>query len=322
MKSIKFTAMLLMVAAMLGAPSIHAKDHADIQWKQALNAEHRSDANKARDAHRHPKQTLEFFGLRSDMTVIELWPGGGWYTEVLAPVLAKQGKLIVAGFPEGAGGPEYHGKLNAKMLAKIEAEDSPFGHVAFGHLDPKHGTLTVPAGGADMVLSFRNFHGWTRADQAEAVMKLAHTALKPGGVFGVVQHRAAEGADAKATAKSGYVPEAYLIDLAEKAGFTLQAKSDINANAKDTKNHEKGVWTLPPSYALGDQDKAKYADIGESDRMTLKFVKKCEGSCATKTGKTCEKCQGKKKCKKCDGKKKCKKCQEQSGEQDKHSDTK
>lgn len=299
MKTVKFAAILLMFAAMLGGQSIHAKNHEGVAWNDALTAAHRSDANKARDAYRHPKQTLEFFGLKPNMTVIELWPGGGWYTEVLAPALADHGQLLVAGFPEGSGGPAYHGKLNTKMLGMIEAEGSALGKVAFGHMDPKHGTLTVPAGGADMVLSFRNFHGWTNADQAATVMKLAHTALKPGGVFGVVQHRAAEGSDAKVTAKTGYVPEAYLIDLAQKAGFQLQAKSEINANPKDTKDHEKGVWTLPPGYALGDKDKAKYSSIGESDRMTLKFVKKCNGACPTKAGKPCAKCQGKEKCKKC-----------------------
>ncbi len=252
-----------------------------------LAMEHRSPENKARDVWRHPAETLSFFGVRPDSTVVELWPGGGWYTEILAPYLAEQGRLIVTIFdPQG---PEaYYGTGQAKkMLERIETQPDVFGKVETVTVpqkvkigkDGKVQSTTLepfelaPEGTVDVVLTFRNSHGWYNNDVQELVYGAAFKALKPGGVFGVVQHRADEGADPKESAKKGYLPEAEVIAAAKAVGFELAEKSEINANPNDTKDHPDGVWSLPPSLRGAEDQRAKYEAIGESDRMTLKFVK-------------------------------------------------
>jgi predicted methyltransferase len=238
----------------------------------ALAGAHRSEANKARDVYRHPKETITFFGLRRDMTVVELWPGsGGWYTEVLAPVLKDQGTLYAAHVdpvdaPQGGrdGLKSYQDKLAAKP--------DLYGKVKVTVLWNK-GADIAPPGSADMVVTFRNIHNWMGREWAPQAFAAAYKALKPGGVFGVEEHRGNPAVPQDPKAASGYVNEDYAIKMIEAAGFKLVDRSEINANPKDTKDYEKGVWTLPPNYRMGDVDRAKYAAIGESDRFTLKFVK-------------------------------------------------
>lgn len=245
-----------------------ANAHQPSQLEQAISGEHRSAANKSRDVYRHPKETLEFFGLTPSMTVVEITPGGGWYTEILAPALKGTGKLYGAHYPD-TGEDNYFSNSRKKLVAKL-ASDPVFSEVQLTDFIPRQESTLAPAGSADMVLTFRNLHNWQDAG-VEQAFKDAYRALKKGGVLGVVEHRLPEGADAKKA--KGYVSQSKTIAQAKAAGFTLAAASEINANPKDKANHPRGVWTLPPSLALGEEDKAKYLAIGESDRMTLKFVK-------------------------------------------------
>ena len=241
--------------------------------KAILASPHRVPGNADRDVYRHPIQTLTFFGLRPDMTVVELSPGGGWYTEILAPLLANRGKLIATNYdPDGPADSmrTVYGKRFKLFLDKAPAL---FGKVETAHINPPDELVLGPAGSADLVIATRALHGTVRRGQLEAYLEAVHAVLEPGGVLGVVQHRALPDDEAAQSGDRGYLPEAWLIEQIEAAGFKLAAKSEINANPKDPRDHEKGVWTLPPSYALGDTDRAKYEAIGESDRMTLKFVK-------------------------------------------------
>ena len=227
----------------------------------------RSDADRARDRYRHPVATLAFFGIREDLTVVEIWPGGGWYTRILAPFLKDKGQLYLAAYKPGF---IIRNATNAQREG-VAAKPEVFGKPVFTVLEKGEYDL-APPGSADLVLTFRNLHNWMDDGSAEEVIRAMFRALKPGGALGFVEHRANPGPQ-DPRAKSGYVTEEYTIKLVESAGFRLVAKSEINANPKDTKDHPKGVWTLPPSYALKDVDREKYAAIGESDRMTLKFVK-------------------------------------------------
>jgi predicted methyltransferase len=238
----------------------------------ALAGAHRSDANRARDVYRHAKETLEFFGLRRDMTVVELWPGtGGWYTEVLAPVLKEKGKLYAAQINPAESPQAAVDGLNAYQ-AKLAANPDVYGKVIVTALGA-NALEIAPPGSADMVVTFRNVHNWMGRGWAPQAFEAAFRALKPGGVLGVVEHRGNPAVPQDPKAANGYVNEDYAVQLIESAGFKLVGRSEINANPKDTKDYERGVWTLPPRYALGDKDRAKYAAIGESDRFTLKFVK-------------------------------------------------
>ena len=239
----------------------------------ALAAEHRKPENRARDPQRHPLETLTFFGLQEDMTVVELWPGGGWYTEILAPVLAEEGKLVVTNFdPEG---PEDLNltRYGKRMQEKLTSNPELFGGVDVRIVRPPESIELGEAGSADLVLTFRNNHGWLSGGYHDKVYEAAFDVLKPCGVLGVVQHRAAPGTDPATAGDIGYVAEEVVIEAAEEAGFVLAGRSEVNANPRDTKDHPEGVWTLPPSYRLEEQDRAKYEAIGESDRMTLRFVK-------------------------------------------------
>jgi predicted methyltransferase len=245
---------------------------ADDALNSALAGAHRSADNVARDAARHPKETLSFFGIKPTMTVVELSPGGGWYTEILAPYLRDQGTLIVAaGDPESTN--EYARKGAERLRQKLDATPAVFSKVQVGVFEPGNKYNFAPAGSVDLVLTFRNIHNWAPGGDAQvlAAFKAAYDALKPGGVFGVVDHRLPEGKPTNH--KSGYLHESYVIEQAKKAGFTLAEKSDINANPKDTADHKSGVWALPPVLANKAEDREKYVAIGESDRMTLKFVK-------------------------------------------------
>jgi len=236
----------------------------------AINGEHRSDKNKSRDQYRHPHQTLEFFDFKDSMTVVEITPGGGWYTEILAPALKGSGKLYGAHYPN-TGEDNYYSN-SRKRLEKKLSSNAIFSEVALTDFTPKKESALAPKGTADLVLTFRNLHNWGEDGMAQ-VFKDAHVALKKGGVLGVVEHQMPENQNWKENMRSGYVPKSLVVKYAKAAGFTLAASSDINANSKDMANHPKGVWTLPPSLALADKDKEKYLAIGESDRMTLKFVK-------------------------------------------------
>jgi predicted methyltransferase len=245
--------------------------------QDVIDGDHRAAEHKARDAFRHPAATLTFFGLDANQTVIEITPGGGWYTEILAPAVKGEGKLIAAIVdPTTASSEraqEYYSKGNQSFRDKLAAAPEHYGEVEiveYNSAEPSFGA----EGSADMVVTFRNVHNWTGAGNDQAMFNGFYKALKPGGVLGVVEHRAADGTSAEDSSKSGYLTEAYVIGLAEAAGFQLADKSEINANPNDTKDHPNGVWNLPPVLRVAEgEDKAKYEAIGESDRMTLKFVK-------------------------------------------------
>lgn len=247
---------------------------AALDWDAALGGEHRSEETMARDEFRHPRETLEFFGLREGMTVVELSPGGGWYTEVLAPLVADNGTYYAA--HGSVNGSAYARRSLGAYLSMLGNDDDTYGDVIVTELNPPESASMAPAGSADLVLAFRNVHSWMRGDVLEEVLAGVFTALKPGGVFGVVQHRGRDGISVEEMKKTAYVTEDHVISAAEAAGFELAGRSEVNANPKDTADYEKGVWTLPPSLTNGDEDRERYLAIGESDRMTLKFVKPAE----------------------------------------------
>lgn len=251
-------------------PPTSATDFTASQLDQVIAGDWRAQDHKARDVYRHPKGTLQFFGIRPDLTVIEITPGGGWYTEILAPLLRNNGHYIAATSKPAADG-EASRDLNS-LKAKFAADPAHYGKAQLVEFDPMAPSFG-PAGSADMVLTFRNVHNWVEADTAPAMFKAFFAVLRPGGVLGVEDHRAADNASLDAVKNSGYLPTNVVIKLATDAGFRLQESSEINANPKDTKDYPKGVWTLPPTLTLGEQDRAKYLAIGESDRMTLRFVK-------------------------------------------------
>jgi predicted methyltransferase len=240
---------------------------------EVIDAPHRSEENRARDRYRHPKETLLFFGLRETMTVVEISPATGWYTEILAPILKRQGKFLASPPALAADTPEPMKRRDAAYKAMVAADPKLYGGAAIANFDlqkPVFGT----AGSADMVLTFRNVHNWAKAGTADAMFQAFHTALKKGGVLGVVEHRARPSTSFQRQIDSGYMTEAYVIETATRAGFKLVASSDINYNPKDTTDHPGGVWNLPPNLrGVAEKDKAKYLAIGESDRMTLKFIK-------------------------------------------------
>jgi predicted methyltransferase len=241
-----------------------------------LTDRHRSDTNRARDSWRHPKETLLFFGLRPEMSVIEVWPDpAGWYTEVIAPLVREKGKYYGAVL-DAAPGVASQEKRVSDYKAKLASTPAIYDKVAVVPFYTD-GRDIVPAGSVDMVLTFRNIHNWMARDSAPKAFAAMYRALKPGGVLGVEEHRGKPGVTQDPQAKAGYVNEQYAIDLIEAQGFRLVAKSEINANPRDPKDYEQGVWVLPPTYRLGDKDREKYTAIGESDRFTLKFVKPKKG---------------------------------------------
>lgn len=240
-----------------------------------LKGSWRSPENVARDIYRHPAETLSFFGVKPTDTVVEITPGGGWYSEILAPYLSAKGQYVAAvvdpmAVAEGKGR-DYQQRGKTRLEEKFAASPAQYGKAKVVGYSPTAPVFGAPAS-ADVVLTFRNVHNWRSAKQAEGMFKGFYAVLKPGGVLGVVEHRAA--ADVPEDDKTGYVGQAQVIALAEAAGFKLDAKSEINANPRDTKDHPNGVWTLPPSNDHDAADDAKYKAIGESDRMTLRFVKR------------------------------------------------
>lgn len=261
----KYGIALLLTIVMLPA-------QAALDWEAAVSGAHRSDANRARDGARHPVETLKFFGLEEGMTVLEVAPGGGWYTEILAPLLKNKGQLYAAHHALNAPHAYYRNSLG-KYLQKMAADPEIYESVVITQLQPPMESEAAPAGSADLAVAFRNIHSWMRGDAAAETLSAIYAALKPGGVFGLVQHRGRPGISLEEMKKSGYVTEEQVLKLVTAAGFELADKSEINANPKDTANHPEGVWTLPPALRLGEQDRARYEAIGESDRMTLKFIK-------------------------------------------------
>jgi predicted methyltransferase len=247
---------------------------ADFDWNTALNGKHRAEGNADRNQYRHPRETLEFFGLEPGMTVMEVSPGGGWYTEILAPLMKGNGKLIAAhGHPNGGS---YSRRSLGGFLRKMGENNDVYGEVEVTALQPPRAMTPAAPGSVDVAVVFRNVHSWLRTNQAEASLAAIYDALKPGGVLGIVQHRAKPGTDLETMVDTAYITEEKVIELAELAGFELDAKSEINANPADTKDYPGGVWTLPPSLREGDKNRDKYIAIGESDRMTLRFVKPVE----------------------------------------------
>jgi predicted methyltransferase len=238
----------------------------------AIKAPTRTAANVARDKYRHPAETLSFFGVRPSDAVVEIWPGGGWYTEILAPYLASGGGTLYLAAPEwGRGGITKLQQANSSLYGGLRVADFPV-------FDGK--VSEIPAGTADIVLTFRNVHNWRmgyrrddKQDYSVEAFRQMYAMLKPGGVLGIEDHRLPESADAERERTSGYIKVSTVRRLAEQAGFRFAGASEVNANPKDTADWPNGVWTLPPSLALKDQDRDKYLAIGESDRMTLKFVK-------------------------------------------------
>ncbi|MCU4120003.1 methyltransferase [Variovorax sp. N23] len=237
----------------------------------AVDGPQRSAANRARDGARHPFETLEFFGLRPDWQVIEIAPGGGWYTEILAPFLNPHGRLYAAHYP--ADGTSEQRRARAAFRAKLAADPVTYRRVVLGTLPVTHFTDIHPPGGADAVLTFRNIHNWIADGHFDETLRAFFDVLKPGGVLGVEEHRAPPGTSLARVIDSGYVPQDFVVERARAAGFVFQAASEVNANPRDTHDHAQGVWALPPTLRGGEVDRAKYVAIGESDRMTLRFVK-------------------------------------------------
>lgn len=237
-----------------------------------IGGEQRSADNRARDQYRHPQQVLEFFGLRPDMSVLEIWPSGGWWTEILAPYLRSKGRYIAAGMDPDSKNERVRKAVQA-YRDKLAARPDLYDKVELAVLAPPDKLEMVAPDSIDMIVTFRNIHNWMGSGDAEKVFAAFYKALKPGGVLGVEEHRARDDRPQDPKAKSGYVRQDYAVQLAKKAGFVLEDASEINANPKDTKDYPGGVWTLPPTLAEKDKNRDKYLAIGESDRFTLRFRK-------------------------------------------------
>jgi predicted methyltransferase len=276
--------LFLVLLCIACAPLAWAGNHSiENRIGEAMVGDHRSEVNIERNAYRHPLETLTFFGLADGMTVMEIWPGGGWYTDILAPVMNGHGAYIAASWDvDVPDQPGYRYRLDAALREKFAANPELYGEPAVVGFSPPQSASLGEADSVDMVLTFRNTHGWVNEGLAESIYAEFARVLKPGGVLGVVQHRAADGTDPAETAQQGYVSEEAVIAMATAAGLEFEARSDVNANPNDSHDHEFGVWTLPPSLrACRDiEDEAEKAGcqaewqaIGESDRMTLRFRK-------------------------------------------------
>ena len=260
---------VLTVLTAISFATVLANDQSTLT--QLLKAPYRTQANVVRDVYRHPIETLTFFGVKDSSTVVEILPGSrGYYLEILAPYLKDRGVYIAANRDENAA-PRYL-EDHQKFLARLKEDESVFAKVKVTKFNADRHDI-APAGSADFVLTFRNLHNWLERNEIDGALRAFHKALKPGGVLGVVDHRGRTDLPQEAQMKFGYVREDVAIKLIEKAGFKLAATSPVNNNPKDTKDYPDGVWTLPPSYRLGDKDRAKYQAIGESDRFTHRYVK-------------------------------------------------
>ena len=264
-------AAMLLLAALLAAACTPAPIQTDAGLARWAAAPHRSANNVARDNFRHPVESLSFFGIREDSTVVEILPGsGGFYMEILAPYLKDKGRYIAAN-RDPAAPPQYLAD-HQKLLARLQAEPSLYGKVEVTQFNAGLHDI-APPGSADHVITFRDLHNWIARNEIDGALRAFHKALKPGGVLGIVDHRGLPNLPQEAQNKNGYVRQDYAIALIEKAGFKFAGASEVNANPKDTKDHPDGVWSLPPTYRSKDLNRAKFAAIGESDRFTLKFIK-------------------------------------------------
>jgi len=238
-----------------------------------IQAPHRSEANRARDQYRHPKETLLFFGLRPDMTVVEISPANGWYTEIIAPLLKQQGRYYAAVPVLTDDMHEAMKRRDTAYRQMLKSAPNLYGEPTIKTYDAA-APVFAPEGVADLVVTFRNVHNWAKAGNTRSMFNGFFQALKPGGVLGVVEHRAKPDTPLSKQIESGYMTEQFVIEAANAAGFKLDRSSEINSNALDTKDHPGGVWNLPPNLrGVAESDKPKYRAIGESDRMTLRFVK-------------------------------------------------
>lgn len=276
---LKRLAPLVSLLALLASGTVTAELDASTRaaLEASINGEHRTAEEKARDAFRKPMETLEFFGFRSNMTVVEAWPGGGWYTKILAPAVQKDGQFYAATYtPNAPYGYQRRG-LGALLSTMGETPDL-FRDAKVTFFELPYALAIAPKGSVDMVLTFRNVHNlfadyYGSGRYANLAFEVMFDALKPGGVLGIVDHRWPDPKTEDPLAANGYISAERTIEFAKAAGFELAGQSDLLANPKDTHDYEEGVWTLPPSLALGDKDKKKYEAIGESDRFVLKFVK-------------------------------------------------
>ena len=243
--------------------------------ESVINSKNRTSEYVERDKYRNPLETLNFFKINNKMKVVELQPSGGnspggWYTEILAPFLQREGKLIAAHFNPNES--EWRAKMRKNFEERIK-NNPDFKNIEMSVLSMPPTNLTID-NSVDMVLTFRNLHNWLKAGYLREVFQVSYDALKPGGIFGVVEHRAPINFSIKDMNKSGYVTEELAIDIATKVGFVLEEKSEINSNNLDSKDHKNGVWNLLPTLKLKNaNDEEKYLIIGESDRMTLRFIK-------------------------------------------------
>ncbi|RZP22560.1 MAG: methyltransferase [Burkholderiaceae bacterium] len=241
--------------------------------ERSLQGSHRSEANRLRDKYRHPVETLTFFGVKPNSNVVEITPGRGWYSEILAPLLRSNGEFTAIIYDADLTNNAYLKKLNGFYKTKLGDNPEIYSNVRLEEINHKSPIFDLDSS-ADFVLTFRNVHNWAKSGTTDEMFRSFYKSLKTGGVLGVVEHRARSGTPLSQQIKSGYMTEEFVIKTAEKAGFVFSAGSNINNNSLDSKDHKKGVWTLlPVQRGLSDKEKIVYAKIGESDRMTLKFVK-------------------------------------------------
>jgi predicted methyltransferase len=266
-----WTLALLAAAGCVGTATV-SRGSVSAALDEAIAGSHRPDSDRARDVYRHPRETLLFFGLRPNQTVVEITPTGGWYTRIIAPVVRREGRYIAAMPPVVAGNANSE-RTRRNYLDMLQAHPQLFDRVEVTDFDIAGGRPLAPDDSVDLVLTFRNVHNWLAREQAEAAFRAMYRALKPGGTLGVVEHRGNPQVPQDPRARSGYVNQDFAIAMIEGAGFRLVGTSEINANPKDTKDHPGGVWTLPPTLAGDAAERGRYVAIGESDRFTLKFVK-------------------------------------------------
>ena len=279
-------ALLILVGMVLAIPVWASDLPIDARIERGMSGDHRSEENIDRNRYRHPVGTLTFLGLEDGMTVMEIWPGGGWYTEVLAPVMRHHGQFIVAAYDvDVPDQPQYRYGLQKTLLEKFSSRPDVYDQVALVPFSPPDSDSLGEADSIDLVLTFRNTHGWVGGGEAQMIFIEFARVLKPGGILGVVQHRAKQGTDPAKTSETGYLSEQAVIELARGAGLYLEARSEVNANPADSRDYEGGVWSLPPSLRLcrdvENEDEItacieQYKAIGESDRMTLRFRKPLE----------------------------------------------
>ncbi|OUT95651.1 MAG: hypothetical protein CBC01_09070 [Betaproteobacteria bacterium TMED41] len=263
---------ITLIATLLFLTSVNASN-LDLKFEKVLNSDHRSLNNKNRDKFRNPKETLRFFGLSTSTNVIEISPGRGWYTEIIAPIVFENGNFTSVIYEINNESKPYLKKLDKLYREKLNSRPDIYGRANLISINPKNPEYKLKKK-VDMVLTFRNVHNWAKAKSAENMFKFFFESLKSGGVLGVVEHRAIEKTPIEEQIRSGYMTEKYVLELAQKVGFQYAASSNINNNPKDTKNYTGGVWTLLPNLrGIKKVDRKKYSQIGESDRMTLKFIK-------------------------------------------------